>query len=286
MEALLIAADAPTVDSGKAITNGSTTPEQNAPRFVPRIIRLSDIDRDENQPRATPRSEESRESLTQSVQRDGLFSALLVRPGAAGRFILVSGEGRYDAALACGHTEALCLVCEAPLSPAELRRMQFAENVFRETLNPLDQAALFRSLMRERRWSQTRVADFLGVSQGHVSEYVNLLRLPADIRDRVAKGTLGVRAAPRVAKRRAVSTVDTADSSPENVTSPFAGENPLHGITVHPLQSWVDNATGIRFLVGRKSKRAVSDKDLLRALKSRVKDIEARLASPAPPLPT
>ena len=160
--------------------------------------------------------------------------------------------------------------------------MQFAENMFRETLNPIDQATLFRHLMRERRWSQTRVAEFLGVSQGRVGEYVKLLELPPEVRDRVARGTLGVRAAKKHLPQEAVSTVDSQESKTEPEPSPFAGDDPFDGATVYADQCWTDQATGIMFAVGRRSKRAITDKQLLRALKARVAELEARLDPPTP----
>jgi ParB family chromosome partitioning protein len=273
---------ASTVDTVETTANGSSTTEQNGPRFVPRIIRLSDIDRDENQPRATARSVESQESLISSVRTNGLFSVPFVRPGEAGRFTLITGEGRYEAAVACGYTEILCLVCESPLAPEETLRMQFAENMFREPLNPIDQAALFRSLMRDRGWSQNRLAKFLGISQGRVGEYVKLLKLPADIRDRVARGTLGVRAAHKLAERRNLSTVDSEEPKAEPEPSPFTGDDPFDGVTLHPNQSWIDKATGLMFAVGRRSKRAVTDKEILRALKARLTELESRLELPTP----
>jgi ParB/RepB/Spo0J family partition protein len=280
--ALLTLAEVSTVDSPVRPANGKAKPEKETPRFVPRMIRLSDIDRDEGQPRATPRTEENLASLVESIRRDGLFSVLTVRPGEGGRYTLMTGEGRLVAAEMCGYEEVLCLVCEGPLTEPEIRRMQFDENMRREPLNPIDQARLFQNLMRKRRWSQTRVAEFLGVSQGRVGEYVKLLELPSEIRDRVARGTLGIRAAKKHLPQEEVSTVDSEEPKPPAEPSPFAGDDPFDGATVYPDQCWIDEATGILFAVGRRSKRAITDKQLLRALKARVAELEARLDSPTP----
>jgi ParB/RepB/Spo0J family partition protein len=271
-----------TVDSPERPTNGKAKPEEKTPRFVPRMIRLSDIDRDEDQPRATPRSEENQASLVESIRRDGFFSVLTVRPGEGGRFTLITGEGRLVAAEMCGYEEVLCLVCESPLTEPEIRRMQFDENMRRESLNPVDQGALFKSLMRKHRMTQTQVGKLLDVGQSTVSEYVQLLKIPDDLRDRVARGKLGVHAALNMAKRRTLSTVDTEAPKPETEPSPFQGDDPFQGVTLHANQSWVDKATGLMFAIGRRSKRAVTDKELLRALKARVAELEARLAPPTP----
>jgi ParB/RepB/Spo0J family partition protein len=279
---LLPLVHASTADAAKAQAIRRERSERKTPRFEPRVIRLADIDRDENQPRVTPRSAENQASLVESVRRDGFFSVPTVQPGEGSRYTLITGEGRLVAAEACGYEEVLCLVCVTPLAPEEIHRMQFAENMFREPLNPIDQATLFRTLMREQGWSQVRIAKFLGVSQGHVSEYVKLLKLPPEVRERVASGKLGVRAAVRQLDRQGQSTVDTEAAQTEAEPSPFAGDDPFGGATVHPDQSWIDEATGIMFAVGRRSKRAVTDKEILRALKARVAVLEARLGPPTP----
>ena len=75
--ALLPLAQVSTVDSAERPTKRKAKTERPTPRFAPRMIRLSDIDRDLDQARVTPRSEENQASLVDTAVRTGFTGSFL-----------------------------------------------------------------------------------------------------------------------------------------------------------------------------------------------------------------
>ena len=134
------------------------------------------------------------ESLAASIREKGIVQPLVVRPaagdGAAGGapYQIVAGERRWRAAQRAGIHEVPAVVRH--LSDAESIEIALVENLQRRDLNPLEEAAAYRRLIREFDHRQEDVAQALGKSRSHVANTVRLLDLPESVKTLLADGSL------------------------------------------------------------------------------------------------
>lgn len=130
------------------------------------------------------------EALAQSIREKGVLQPLLVRPvdedGAA--FELVAGERRWRAAQRAGLHQVPVLV--RALADAEALEIALIENLQREDLSALEEAAAYRRLMQEFGRTQANLAEALGKSRSHVANTLRLLGLPEIVRRRLEEGSL------------------------------------------------------------------------------------------------
>ncbi len=144
-----------------------------------------------NQPRQ--RFDEAEiESLAASIREKGVVQPLVVRPGPEGDdgapYQIVAGERRWRAAQRAGLHELPAVVRH--LSDSESVEIALVENLQRRDLNPLEEAAAYRRLIREFDHRQEDVASALGKSRSHVANTVRLLDLPEKVKALVGDGTL------------------------------------------------------------------------------------------------
>jgi ParB family transcriptional regulator, chromosome partitioning protein len=135
-------------------------------------------------------AEEELEGLAQSIREKGIVQPLLVRPLADGAadFELVAGERRWRAAQRVGLHEVPVLV--RPFADAEVIEIALVENLQREDLSPLEEAAAYSRLAREFGRSQASLAEAVGKSRSHVANTIRLLSLPAPVRQSLEQGLL------------------------------------------------------------------------------------------------
>lgn len=157
-------------------------------------LQMIDINRiapNPHQPR-TQFDEEALQELAASISAHGIIQPLIVTvttgTGAEGRFWLVAGERRWRAARLAGITEAPAIVREA--STQQLMEWALVENIQRADLNPLEEAAAYRSLMDEYGLTQVEVADRVGKSRPAVANTVRLLHLPPAVQESVLSGAV------------------------------------------------------------------------------------------------
>lgn len=125
--------------------------------------------------------------LAQSIRTQGIIQPLVVRP-VGDSFELIAGERRWRAARMAGLARVPVVIRDA--DDAEAIRLALVENVQREDLNPIDRALAYRRLMDEFGTTQEALADALGRSRASIANTVRLLRLPAEIQERIASGEL------------------------------------------------------------------------------------------------
>jgi ParB family chromosome partitioning protein len=145
--------------------------------------------RNPDQPRRLfPESE--LEELTESIRTHGLLQPILVRPapGAAGEYQIVAGERRWRAAQRAGLRAVPIVVRD--FNELEILEVGLVENLQREDLNPLEEAAAFRMLMERFGRTQDAVAQAVGKSRSYVANMLRLLSLPEDVRGYVEAGQL------------------------------------------------------------------------------------------------
>ena len=160
-------------------------PETDLPAGVTEIA-VSQLDPNPDQPRRTFDTQ-ALEALAESIRQAGVLQPLLVVENGA-RYRIVAGERRYRAARMAGLQSVPCVVRDM----TEQERMEAAliENLQREDLNPIEEAAGIRSLMEECGYTQELAAKRVGRSRPAVANLLRLLQLPESIRELVKAGEL------------------------------------------------------------------------------------------------
>ena len=118
--------------------------------------------------------------LSESIRSYGILNPLTVR-WRSGRYELVAGERRLRAAKMAGLQELPCLVVDVNMADASL--MALVENLQRQDLDFVEEAAGIRQLILLFGMSQEEAARRLGKSQSAVANKLRLLRLPTDVLD-------------------------------------------------------------------------------------------------------
>ena len=132
-------------------------------------------------------AEEELEELAASIKQHGLIQPVTVRP-RGGRFELVVGERRLRAAKLAGLTEVPALVKE--WSDNETMEVALIENLQREDLNPMEEAAAFAQLQQHLGLTQEDVALRVGKSRPYVANTLRLLALSPAVAELVSRGTI------------------------------------------------------------------------------------------------
>jgi ParB family transcriptional regulator, chromosome partitioning protein len=130
------------------------------------------------------------EELAASIKERGVIQPIAVRPapGANGTFEIIAGERRWRAAQRAGIHDVPVVVLE--VSDAEALELAIIENVQREDLNALEEAAGYCALGDEFKYSQDDIAKVVGKSRSHVANMLRLLKLPEAVQTFVRRGEL------------------------------------------------------------------------------------------------
>jgi ParB family chromosome partitioning protein len=150
-------------------------------------VPLADIRPNPRQPRSEF-DEAALEELTASVRAQGVLQPLLVRPRGEGGYELIAGERRLRAAERAGLMAVPVVVREA--SDGDSLELALIENVQRDDLSPLEQAAAYQRLVDEFGHTQEEIARRVGKSRPAVANTLRLLRLPESVRTELARGRL------------------------------------------------------------------------------------------------
>lgn len=138
-----------------------------------------------------PRTRMDRESLAdlaQSIKAQGIIQPILVRPIAGAKYEIIAGERRWRAAKLAGLGEVPVLVRE--VADGAALAMALIENIQREDLNPLEEAAGIARLLKEFSMTHQAAADAVGRSRSALSNLLRLLNLPKAVQDMVYDGRL------------------------------------------------------------------------------------------------
>lgn len=132
--------------------------------------------------------EDTLSSLTASVRELGVLQPVLVRPADDGTYELIAGERRWRAARQAGLTTIPCIVRRAD----DLASLEAAvvENLHRQDLNALEEAAAYQQLIEDFQLTHEQVATRVGKSRVSVSNTLRLFQLPSSIQKLVRDGQL------------------------------------------------------------------------------------------------
>lgn len=119
------------------------------------------------------------EELADSIKAQGIIQPLVVRKSIRG-YDIVTGERRYRASKLAGLSEVPVIIRE--LSDKDMMQIALIENLQREDLNPIEEAAAYQKLMEGLGLNQEELAVKLGKSRPHITNYLRLLQLNAAVR--------------------------------------------------------------------------------------------------------
>jgi ParB family chromosome partitioning protein len=130
------------------------------------------------------------DELAASIKERGIIQPIAVRPapGASGSFEIIAGERRWRAAQRAGIHDVPVVVLD--VSDVEALELAIIENVQREDLNPLEEAAGYQALGAEFKHGQDEIAGIVGKSRSHVANMLRLLKLPEAVQALIGGGEL------------------------------------------------------------------------------------------------
>jgi ParB family chromosome partitioning protein len=152
-----------------------------------RNIPVDLIQRGKYQPRRDIEPE-SLEELADSIRAQGLMQPIVIRPISDKRYEIIAGERRWRAAQLAGLDAIPALVREVADDAAIA--MALIENIQREDLNPVEEAAALQRLQNEFELTQQQVAEAVGKSRSTVANLLRLMSLQPDVRRLLEHGDL------------------------------------------------------------------------------------------------
>jgi ParB family transcriptional regulator, chromosome partitioning protein len=129
------------------------------------------------------------EELAQSIRANGVIQPIIVRK-SGDQFEIVAGERRWRASQRAGLLKVPVAVKDVP--DDKLLEVALIENIQRENLSPIEEAQAYRRLTDELEMSQDAIAVQVGKDRATVSNYMRLLRLPAEVRTALNDGALAM----------------------------------------------------------------------------------------------
>ena len=132
------------------------------------------------------------EELARSIKEHGVIQPILVQKiGEAYR--IIAGERRWRAAQRAGLLKVPVVVRDLPLDDdRQVLQLALIENIQRENLNPVDEAAAYQRLSEEFGLTHDQIAAAVGKDRSSVANYVRLLKLAEEVRADLAAGTLSM----------------------------------------------------------------------------------------------
>jgi ParB family chromosome partitioning protein len=196
------------------------------------------------QPR-TKMDQQALAELAASIRSQGLMQPLLVRPVDRDRYELVAGERRWRAAQMAGLDEVPALVREVPDEAA--LAMSLIENIQRENLNPMEEAAGLQRLVDEFKMTHEQAADAVGRSRTATTNLLRLLKLAKPVQEMLMEGAL------EMGHARALLALDAARQIE------LGKRVAARGLSVRDTEALVQHT-----LRGPSARRKKSDRDLAR----------------------
>ena len=118
--------------------------------------------------------------LVASIAAKGVLQPLLVRPIADNKYEIIAGERRWRAASQAGLKQVPAIVRH--FSDKETLEVSLIENLQRQDLNALEEAAAYARLMKEFQYTQEELSKVVGKSRSHVANMMRLLELPDSVK--------------------------------------------------------------------------------------------------------
>ena len=180
------------IERRPALGKGLSALIPEAPEPVRAGVTEVDIDLlapNEQQPRLQI-DETKLDELAQSIKANGIIQPILVRRTGSS-YRIIAGERRWRAAQRAGLHKVPVVVRDVPEgSDKQLLELALIENIQRENLNPVDEAAAYQRLTEDFHLTQDQIAAAVGKDRSSVANFMRLLRLPDEVRADLATGAL------------------------------------------------------------------------------------------------
>ncbi len=180
---------------GALIPSGPPAASPPGPSDPPPLVagaRFADLPLEQITPNALqPRThfdEEALAELVTSIREVGLLQPVVVRETGPDRYELVMGERRWRASQLAGTGTIPAIVRET--GDDAMLRDALLENLHRQQLNPLEEAAAYAQLLQDFGATHEELATRIGRSRPQISNTIRLLQLPTPVQRRVAAGVL------------------------------------------------------------------------------------------------
>ena len=165
-------------DSGASDRAGPADAPMQVASETLRSLPVEQIERGRYQPRQDLR-EDTLQELAASISAQGVVQPVLVRALGGDRYELIAGERRWRAAQLAGLRTVPAVIREIPDSAAIA--VALIENIQREDLNPLEEAAALQRLIHEFQLTHQQAADAVGRSRATISNLLRLLELSDEV---------------------------------------------------------------------------------------------------------
>jgi ParB family chromosome partitioning protein len=159
------------------------TPDSPTRSVGVRIVQIDHIEPNPEQPRLVFEPEALNE-LAASIREHGVLQPILVRPLGPNTYQIVAGERRWRASRLAGLETIPALIEEIDDDTA--LEIAIIENLQREDLTPLDEAAMYDRMVHEHGYSIRKLADKLGKDKGYLENRLRLADAPPEIRELVS----------------------------------------------------------------------------------------------------
>ena len=150
---------------------------------------LRETEPDPGQPRKTF-DDETLAELSASIAEHGLLQPIAVRPKPSGGYLIVAGERRWRASRMAGLTEVPVIVKD--VTDEQAMELALVENLQREDLDPVEEAAGIRELMTRCDLTQEQAARKLGKSRSALANSLRLLSLPETVLELLKSGFITI----------------------------------------------------------------------------------------------
>ncbi len=130
--------------------------------------------------------------LADSLQRHGVLQPLIVRenPDQPGRYEIIAGERRWRAAQRAQLHEVPVIILT--ITDSQAFEIALVENLQREDLDPMEEAAGFQKLLHEYEYTQEQLADSLGKSRSYIANMIRLINLPLMVQSYLSEGRISI----------------------------------------------------------------------------------------------
>ncbi len=159
------------------------SPESHTRSVGVRVVPIDRIESNPQQPRLSF-NQETLDELAASIREHGVLQPILVRPIGSNRYQLVAGERRWRASKQAGLTTIPALIEE--LDDDTALEISIIENLQREDISTLDEAAMYDRMVREHGYSIRKLADKLGKDKGYIENRLRLADAPTEVRELVS----------------------------------------------------------------------------------------------------
>jgi len=149
-------------------------------------LKLTQIEPNRNQPRKVFEGE-ALEELADSIRKYGVIQPLVVRK-KENHYEIIAGERRWRAAKIAGLKEIPVIIKE--YTDDQIMEISLIENIQREDLNPIEEAAAYQTLIQEFHLTQEEVASRISKSRTFITNAMRLLKLEERVKDMISEGMI------------------------------------------------------------------------------------------------